>query len=272
MSDKLIIENSRNKPIALQFKNIWKYRALIRVFTLRDIKVQYTQTKIGVMWSALQAITAALIINFFFGILLKIDTGNVPYLVFAFPGMIAWYYFSYIISFSGSSLLQSQHIIKKIYFPKLILPFYKSLVGLFDFMLWFLIYVLILLYYGYPVSWHIVFFPLAIIMNMLTGLSIAVWLAAITVKYRDALLILPFLIGFGIFVTPVFFLTTMIPTEFHYFLYLNPMAGVIAMYRWCILGMELNGYYLLGMIPVVLLFVSGLFYFRRVESVMADVI
>jgi len=196
----------------------------------------------------------------------------VPYLVFAFPGMIAWYYFSYIISFAGTSLMQSQHIIKKIYFPKLILPFYKTLVGLFDLTLWFIVYIAIVLYYKHPLSINLFFLPVAIALNIIVGLSIALWLSAITVRYRDALLIIPFLVGFGIFVTPVFFGTTMIPEQYHFLIHFNPMAGVIAFYRWCLLGNDFSVYYLLGFIPAAILFVSGLYYFRKVEAVMADLL
>lgn len=256
----------------LNLKKVWQYRTLIYTFTKRDIRVQYAQTRLGILWGFIQAFTAAFILNFFFGILLKVPTGNIPYIVFAFPGMIAWYYFSWIISYSGTSLLQSQHIIKKIYFPKLILPFYKTLAGLFEFAIWFLVFLLIALYYGFPLSARLLLLPFPVLLNMITGLSVAVWLAAITVRYRDALLIIPFVIGFGIFVTPVFFVTTMIPLDYQYLIYLNPMAGVIALYRWCLLGSSFSVYYLLGIIPTLLLFVSGLFYFRRVESVMADLI
>lgn len=272
MPEKTIIENSKNKAVTLQLKNLWKYRALIRVFVMRDIKVQYAQTKLGIVWSAFQATTAALIINFFFGILLKVDTGGFPYLVFAFPGMIAWYYFSWIISFAGTSLLQSQHIIKKVYFPKLILPFYKSFVGLFDVVIWFLIYLAIIIYYGHPLTLNILLLPFAVVLNMITGLSVAVWLAVITVRYRDALLFIPFLIGFGIFITPVFFPGTLIPEQYHFILHFNPMAGVIAVYRWCLIAAPFSMWYLAGIVPVVILFVTGLYYFRRIESVMADVI
>lgn len=272
MSEKIIIESTRNKPIILQIRKIWEYRALIKVFIIRDIKVHYTQTKLGIFWSLIQALTATVIVNFFFGNLMNIDTGDVPYIIFAFPGMIAWYYFSQIIGFAGTSILQSQHIIKKIYFPKLILPIYKTLVGLFEFLVWFIVFMGICIYYHYPLSIHILFLPVSIILNMITGLSIAIWLAAITVRYRDALLIIPFLIGFGIFVTPVFFAKAMIPENYQILIYLNPMAGVIAFYRWCLLGSGFSGNYLFGFIPVIALFVSGLFYFRRVESIMADLI
>jgi lipopolysaccharide transport system permease protein len=272
LKQRIIIENTKNKPVALQLKKLWEYRALISVFTIRDIKVQYTQTRLGIVWSFVQAISAGLIANFFFGSLGGFTSGDLPYLVFAYPGIIAWYYFSYIVTYSGTSLMQSQHLIKKVFFPKLILPFYKSLVGLVEFASWFIVYAGIVIYYSHSFTINILALPLAILCNMIVGLSVAIWLSAITIRYRDALLIIPFLIGFGILLTPVFFDSIMIPSQYHFFIYLNPMAGVIALYRWILLGSEFSIYYLFGLIPTLFVFVGGLFYFRRVEAIMADVI
>jgi len=272
MSKKRIIENTQNKPISLHLKQVWEYRAIIKAFTIRDIKIQYIQTKLGVLWSFIQAITAAIVVNYFFGYLMKINTGNIPYIIFAFPGLIAWYYFTYIISYSGTSLLESQQIIKKIYFPKLVLPIYKSLVGLFELLAWSVVFIGLCLFYQFPVSINTFFIPIAVLLNMIVGLSIALWLSAITVRYRDALMIIPFLVGFGIFVTPVFFSSMMIPEAYSYFIYLNPMAGVIAFYRWCLFSYDFSLYYLLAFIPTIIFFIGGLFYFRRVEALMADLI
>lgn len=272
MPEKTVIENTQDKPISLQFRKLWEYRSLLKVFTIRDVKVQYAQTKLGILWGFIQAITAAIIINFFFGKLLNVDTGGIPYIVFAFPGLIAWYYFSSVISFAGMSLLQSQHIIKKIYFPRLILPLYKSMVSLVELVIWFIVYVAILIIYGHSVTYNILLLPVPVFFNVIASLCIAIWMAAITVKFRDAFLIIPFLVGFGIFVTPVFFPTIMIPEQYHFLIHFNPMAGVIALYRWCLLGTEFSVYYLLGLIPTLIIFVGGLYYFRRIEAKMSDLI
>jgi lipopolysaccharide transport system permease protein len=272
MQKKTVIENTQNKPISLQFRKLYRYRTLLKDFTIRDIKVQYTQTKLGILWSFIQAITAAVIINFFFGVLLNVKTGETPYLVFAFPGLIAWYYFSSVISFAGTSLLQAQHVIKKVYFPKLILPFSKSLASLVELIIWFIVYVVILIFYKQPFNFNILLLPVPVFFNVIAGLSIAIWMAAITVKFRDAFLIIPFLVGFGIFVTPVFFPTIMIPEQYHFLIHFNPMAGVIALYRWCLIGTEFSLYYLMGLLPTLLLFVGGLYYFRKIEANMSDLL
>jgi lipopolysaccharide transport system permease protein len=253
-------------------KKIWQYRNLLFSFTIRDIKAQYAQTRLGIVWGLLQATIAALILNFFFGILLKIKTDNFPYIIYAFPGMMAWYYFSYIVNYSGNSVLMSQNIVKKIYFPKLILPLYKTLVGLIDFCIWFVVYLFLLLIYKQHLTVNLIFMPLAMIFNIFTGLSIAIWLSAISVKYRDALHFIPFLIGFGAFITPVFYETVIIPEAYHYILYFNPMAGVIAFYRWCLLGISFSLNYFYGIILMFILLITGLWYFYKNENSMSDLI
>lgn len=270
-SIKIITPTSNNKNL-LNLKKIWQYRNLIIAFTLRDVKIQYAQTRFGFIWSLIQAITAAFIINLFFGVLLKVNIPNTPYIVFAFPGIMAWYYFSYIVTSSGTSLMQSQHIIKKIYFPKFILPLYKTFVGLVEFFIWFFLLTILLLIFKKPISINIIFLPFGILLNILTGLSIAIWLCSLTVRYRDVIHIIPYLVGFGIFVTPVFYESTMIPENFQFLTYFNPMAGVIAFYRWCILDINFSLNYLFGIIPTFLVFISGLFYFRKVEGIMPDLI
>jgi len=265
-----ILTPSSNKSLGKALRKTWRFRNLIYTFTIRDIVIQYAQTRVGVLWSLVQAISAALIINLFFGNLLNVTVPQTPYIIFAFPGIMSWYFFSYIITSSGTSLIQSQHIIKKIYFPKFILPLYKTFVGLFDFLLWFLFYIFLLIYYKQGVSINIIFLPFCILLNIITGLSVAIWLSALTVRYRDFLHIIPYLIGFGILVTPVFFPTLMIPEAYKFLIYINPMAGVIAFYRWCILDINFSLNYLIGFIPVIVLFITGLFYFKEIEGTIPD--
>jgi lipopolysaccharide transport system permease protein len=252
-------------------RKVYEYRTLLRSFTLREIKVKYAQTVLGILWSIIQALVGIGIITFFFGYLLKIDTGAVPYPLYAFPGMIAWYYFSFIIGFSGNALLNAQHIIQKIYFPKIILPVAQSLVGLVDFVIWTCVLLVMMIFFQYPVTVNLVFLPVFIILNMLTGLSLAIWLSALTIRFRDLLIFIPYLIGFGIFITPVFFPEQLIPIKWAWVMYINPMAGVIAGLRWCLLGTELPSvYYLIGFIPVVILFITGSLYFVRIEGKISD--
>jgi lipopolysaccharide transport system permease protein len=259
--------------LLLYLSKVFRHRGLLFRFLVRDVKEKYAQTYLGLLWSGIQALAGIGLISFFFGFLLKIDTGSVPYPLYAFPGMISWYYFSFIIGYSGSSLVQSQHIIKKTGFPKLIIPLSRALVGLVDLAIWMALLILLMIIYRYPFSGNLVFMPFFILLNLVTSLSIAIWLSALTVRYRDLLIFIPYLIGFGIFVTPVFFPETLVPEKYDWILYLNPMAGVISGLRWSVLSTPLpSAGYLLGFLPVILLLVSGLFYFKQIEGKIADTI
>jgi len=251
--------------------SLYQHKALVRTFVVREIKAKYAQTYLGILWSIIQAVVGLGIITLFFGYLLKIDTGTVPYPVFAFPGMIAWYLFSFIIGYSGSSLIQSRHLVQKLHFPKIILPIAYALVGLVDFIIWTVLLILLMVAMKQPLTVNILALPVFMMLNLLAGLSISIWLSALTVRFRDLLIIIPYIIGFGIFVTPVFFPGTMVPESFSWVLYLNPMAGIISGLRWCFFNTgPPTLYYLAGLVPVLVLLFSGLDYFRRMEAVMAD--
>jgi|AntAceMinimDraft_17_1070374.scaffolds.fasta_scaffold08154_1 lipopolysaccharide transport system permease protein len=267
------IVSDRHNNIKSNFKSIYKYRSLIYTFALRDIKLQYAQTLLGIVWSIIKPLTGLLIFTLFFDKLLKIDTGDIPYPLFAFIGIISWYYFSYLIQQGGTSVMQEQNLIKKIYFPKLILPISKALAGLVEFSISLILLFVMMLLWGYIPSFRIVFFPVFIILNIIAGLSIGIWLSALTVRYRDFHHIIPYLVSFGIFITPVFYPTTLIPQQYHFLIYLNPMAGVIEGFRWTLLREAAPSlWFLISFIPMILLFFSGLYYFTKIEGKMADII
>lgn len=259
---------------AIQYWNrLFEYRAMIYSIALSEIKAQYSQTVLGVLWAALRPLMGLAIYTFFFHYLLKVDTGDLPYHLFAFCGIMPWLYFTYLVGDAGISVMQSKDIIKKVYFPKLILPISKALIGLVDFAIGFLVLFVLMLGSGYLPTYKFVFLPLFIALNVATGLSIGIWLSALTIRYRDFHQIIPYLIGFGIFLTPVFFPTTLIPEQYHFIIYINPMAGVIEGFRWCLFeGETLSLYYLIGFAPVIILLVSGLFYFKNIEGKMADIV
>ena len=255
------------------WSRLYSYRAMIYSFALREIKAQYSQTLLGILWAAVRPLLGLLIYTFFFHYLLKVDTGDLPYPLFALCGIMPWLYFTYLVGDAGVSVLQSTDLIKKVYFPKLILPLSKVLVGLVDFSIAFLVLMVLMLITGYLPTIKFVFFPIFIILNVVTGLSIGIWLSALTIRYRDFHQIIPFLIGFGIFLTPVFFPTTLIPAQFHFLIYINPMAGVIEGFRWCFFeGETLSLNYLIGFGPVTVLLITGFFYFKSIEGEMSDIV
>jgi len=268
-----IISASKNKSLRSNLKKVYEYRHLIIVFAARHIKSKYAQTFLGVLWTALQPLTALLIFTLFFGKLIKVDTGGIPYPLFAFCGMISWYYFIFLVENGAESLKDAANLIRKMYFPKLILPLSKTLAGLVDFSISTLLLVIMMLILKHPFTWHIVGLPIFIILNMLTGLSIGIWLSVLSVRYSDLKIFIPYIITFGIWLTPVFYPQSLIPKDYFIFIYMNPMAAVIAGYRWAILGApapSLN--YAFSFIPVIIVFIGGLFYFNKIEKKIVDII
>jgi lipopolysaccharide transport system permease protein len=254
-------------------RKVWKYRSLIITFAKRDLKVKYAQTFLGIFWILLQPIPSVVIFAFFFGRLMNADTGMLPYAVFALTGMIGWNYFTNLTSSIGNSLIDSQHILKKIYFPKIILPLSKVLVGGVDFLVSFALIILAMLFFSVFPNWKIIFFPLFFLFNILTGFCIGIWISSLTFRYRDFQHVAPYIINFCIWLTPVFYPITLLPKQFTSLMYLNPMAFVIEGYRFTLVGDKApSPYFLISVIPVLLLFVLGLLYFRKIEDEIADFI
>ncbi len=253
-------------------KQIFDFKYLIWILASRDIKTQYSQTRYGLILAFLKAIISAILFQLFFGYVLKVDVPIMPYIVYVFPGLMLWYYFSHIVSFASVSLIQSQVLIQKVFFPKIILLFSKSIVGLVDLFIWLIIYVIILFYYNVTVRFTILLLPISILFTMINGLAISIWLSSLTIKNRDAVHIIPFIIGFGIFVTPVFFSFNALPEQYQFIQYFNPMSGAIMFFRWCVFGIDFSWMHFLGQLISVFIFVPGLIYFKKIEGVISDVI
>lgn len=252
-------------------KMILGYRSLIYALAKRDLKAKYTQTFLGISWAIIQPLIALVIFSVFFQGLIHLETGAVPYPVFAFSGMILWYYFSSIIHQSGNSLVANQDLIKKIYFPKIILPIYKSFMGLFELTIAFGLLLVIMLVWNVEISYKICFAPLIILLITFTGLTVSIWLNALTVKKRDLMHLIPYLINYGIWLTPVFYPSTLIPDPYQDWLfYLNPVATIITLFRASLFDAPFEWMYCISFIPVLLLFVSGIYVFKRREKNIAD--
>lgn len=250
---------------------VWKYRHLVLTFAKRDLKVKYAQTTLGIAWAMLQPLTGLLIFTLFFDKVLQVDTAGVPYPLFALTGMSSWYYFTYIFGSAGTSLLDSQSIIKKVYFPKLILPLSKIFLGGADFLCTIVLLAIAMLLYGRYPGMSVIFFPFFLIFNIVVALSNAIWLSALTVRNRDAHHIIPYLINFSIWITPVFYPTTILPASLSSLMYINPMAFVIEGYRYSLLGSPPpSPYYLISVVPVIILLFTGLLYFLKVEDDIVD--
>jgi len=247
------------------------YKELIWALVKKDLKVKYAQTRLGLFLSILQPVISLLIFSLFFGKLLHLGSDGTPYPVFVFIGLISWYYFSILVVISGTSLIESQQIIKKVYFPKLIIPVSKAISALMEFFIWLLVLVVLMVIYKITPSYKILFFPVFLILNMVAGLTIGIWLSALSFKRRDFIHVVPYFVGLTMMVTPVFYHVTIIPQNINYLLYFNPIAGIVQGFRWCITGNEtFSLWYIPSFLIMFLFFFLSVWYFKKVEYRMAE--
>ncbi len=264
------------KPVgklSLGLKELWEFRELFYFFTWRDIKVKYKQTVLGVLWAILQPLLLMIVFTLFFSNGLNIPSDNIPYPIFVFSGLLLWNIFSSGLSNAANSMVSNAGIIKKIYFPRLIIPISSILVSLFDFFMAFLVFMGILIYYKHPVSLSIVFYlPLSIFLTVLSAFGLGCWLSALNVKYRDFRYVIPFLIQILLFLTPVIYPVSIIKYEWaQQILSLNPMAGAIELLRASVTHSAVNFQIIaISAIISILLFFCGSFYFRKTEHYFAD--
>ena len=259
--------------LAEYLRKVYEHRNMILTIARRDLKVKYAQTALGVFWAVLQPITGMVIFSLFFTNIFNLEDFGiyVPYYLFAFAGLSAWLYFTYIVQGAGTSLLSEENLVKKVYFPRIVLPLAKTLVGFVDFGITILLLIAMAAVTGNLYPANLIALPLVILVVTFIGFSLAIWLSALTIRYRDFHHLIPYIVNFGIWLTPVFYPATIIPQKIYYLIYLNPMAGAVDFFRWSVMGTPLpSAYFLVSFAVVFLLLVSGLIYFRRVEDLIAD--
>lgn len=259
----------------IDWHELWRFRELFYIFTWRDIKVRYKQTAIGIIWAIFQPLMTMLIFTLFFGVLAKVPSEGVPYPIFVYVGLLLWNYFSLSLSSSSNSLVANQAIMNKVYFPRIILPITATLVGLVDFFVASLVLLGLMAFFHYTPHWQgFLLTPLLILMTMMTTIGIGLFLASLNVKYRDVNQILPFFIQILLFLTPVIYPPTLLPAKYQWILQLNPMTGIISAARAGILGQAPINWQSLGIsaVIIIVLFLFGLFYFRRTERYFSDII
>lgn len=270
---ELEIKSNSNNSLLQTLKDIWQYKDLLYILAWRDYKVRYAQTFLGFVWAFIQPLVTIGIFTLIFSRIAKVDTGDVPYPVFAQSGMVAWTYFAFLISQGGNSIIGAQAMVKKIYFPRLIVPLSKAVVGLVDFGISIVLLLVLGIYYKFTPSLNIVFLPFFIFLVILGGLGIGVWVSALTVRYRDFNHVVPFLVQIGMYAAPIAYSSALVPEKYQLLYSLNPMVGVIEGMRWCIIGGEVPGNMIYFSTSVLLLlFISGIMYFKKVDKVMADII
>ena len=259
--------------IPINLGELWAYRELLYFLTWRDIKVRYKQTILGFAWAVLQPFMMMVVFSLFFGNLLKVPSEGIPYPLFNYVAVLPWTLFAQGITRSSESLVANINMVQKVYFPRLVMPLASILAPLVDFAIAFVILIGIMFYFGYPPTLSILWLPVFIILVLITALGVGLWLSVINVKYRDVRYAVPFLTQLWLFASPVVYASSLLPQKFQAIYGLNPMAGVIEGFRWALLGTDPPGSLIAISVAIVLvILISGVFYFRKSEKNFADVI
>jgi len=271
----VVLERKRGWA-ALNLREVWAYRELMFFLTWRDVLVRYKQAVLGVAWAVLQPFLTMIVFTVVFNRILGVQSPSpdLPYAVFSFAGLLPWQYFAGALSRSSTSLVGSSGLLSKVFFPRLVIPFSAVLGGLVDLGISFLVLIGLMAAYGIVPTWHVVFLPLFVLLAMVTALAVSLWLSALNVLYRDVAYVIPFMIQLWMFVSPVIYPISAIPEgPLRVAFVLNPMTGVIGGFRWALLGQGFPGGYMwVSILVVLVLLVGGLFYFKRMERVFADVV
>lgn len=256
----------------VDFKEIWKYKDLLYFLTLRGIKARYAQSVLGVAWAIIQPLFTTLVFTLVFGGLAKVDSDGMPYILFSYLALWPWNYFSGTLTESANSLIQNANMITKVYFPRMVLPLSAILSKLLDFTIAFVVVLGMLLYFKQIPGWGVVFLPLLIIQLLLCSLGIGMFLSALAVKYRDVKHALSFVVQLLLYSAPVVYSTSAVPEQYQKFYIINPMVGVIEGFRAAFLDRPMPWDWIWpGSIAATIFFVFGMFYFRRMERIFADV-
>jgi len=255
-------------------RDLWLYRELIFFMTWRDLKVRYKQTLLGASWAILQPFLTMIVFSIFFGNLAKVPSDGVPYPIFSYTALIPWTLFSKALQDASRSLVANRHMITKVYFPRMILPLSSVMAGLVDFLIAFVVLLGMMWYYKIPPTVNVWVLPLFLLLALVTAVGVGLWLSALNVLFRDINYVLPFLTQFWMYLTPVAYPSSMIPTEWQVIYALNPMTGVVEGFRWALLdtGQPPGIMTLISSIAAVVLLISGMFYFRRMERLFADMV
>lgn len=269
----LVIEAGRTEKH--YWMDLWRYRELFYFLAWRDILVRYKQTTVGVAWALIRPFLTMIIFTVIFGKVAKLPSGGVPYPIMVFAAMLPWQFFANALSESSGSLVGNANLITKIYFPRLIVPTSSVITSFVDFLISAVIMIGLMAWYRFVPDWRIVLLPLFVIVAFAAAMGCGLWLTALNVKYRDFRYIIPFIVQFGLYVSPVGFSSAVVPEKWRLIYSLNPMVGVIDGFRWAIFGISGTIYipgFLLSLGIVFVTFVTGIWYFRKTEKTFADVI
>ncbi len=270
---RLRIEPSRGW-VSLGLRELWEFRELLYFFTWRDIKVRYKQTVLGAAWAVIQPFFTMVVFSLFFGRLARVPSDGIPYPIFSYSALVPWTFFATGVTMSSNSLVGAANLIKKIYFPRLVVPIASILSGAVDFVLAFLVLLAMMAFYGiYPTA-NVVWLPFLVLLAFATALGVGFWFSALNVQFRDVRYAIPFLVQFWLFATPIAYPSSLLDEPWRTLYGINPMVGVVEGFRWALLGTDTAPGPIIVMSSLVAigLLSSGAFYFRRLEKTFADVV
>ena len=270
---KTVIEPLRGW-LPIDIREVWAYRELLTLLAWRDVSVRYKQSVVGIGWAVIQPVMMMIIFTIIFGKFAGLPSEGIPYPIYTYCALLPWTYFARSLSDSSNSLIGSTPLVTKVYFPRLVLPFSKVLAGLIDFGIAFVVLFGMMAWYRIPPTSGIFFLPLFILVAMLSSLGVGLWLTAVNVKYRDIVFVVPFLSQFWMYASPVAYSATIVPEKWQWIYGLNPMVGVIEGFRWALLGKAAPdmGMMVISNGIIILIFISGLYYFKKMEKTFADII
>ncbi|MBT8605264.1 ABC transporter permease [Polynucleobacter paneuropaeus] len=257
------------------WRDFWRHRELLLFLVWRDIIVRYKQTVIGTSWVLIRPFLTMLVFTFVFGKIANLSSGNVPYALVVFTGLLPWFFFSNALSEVSNSVIGNGHLISKVYFPRLIVPLGALIVAIVDFAVTFLMLFLVMLWFSFIPSWHIFFIFYFIALVILFSFGLGLWASALNVRFRDFRHLIPFALQLGVYVSPVGYISQIVPDKWRLLYSLNPMVGVIEGFRWAIIGGEFQIFWpslFISTFTSIFLVVTGIWYFRKTEDTFADVI
>jgi lipopolysaccharide transport system permease protein len=259
---------------SLRIRELWNYNELLYFLTWRDIKVRYKQTGLGAAWAIIQPLFTMLIFSLFFGKLAKVPSDGIPYPIFSFAALVPWTFFANGLSQSSNSLVGSANLIKKVYFPRLVVPISSVLSGTVDFVIAFVVLVVMMLFYGILPTSNIIYLPSLLLLGFITALGVGLWLSAMNVQFRDVRYAVSFLVQAWMFATPIAYPSSLLPEPWRTVYGLNPMVGVVEGFRWALLGNQTAPGPMIAVssLAAVAILISGAYYFRRMEKTFADVV
>lgn len=260
--------------VSLEFDELWEYRELLFFFVWRDIKVRYKQTVLGASWAIIQPLFTMMIFSLFFGRLAGIPSDGIPYPIFSYAALVPWTFFANALTQASNSLVNSADMIKKIYFPRLLMPIATVLAGVIDFVLAFVVLAGMMIFYGLTPTINVIWLPLLLLLALITSLGVSLWLSAMNVQFRDVRYTIPFLTQAWLFATPIAYPSSLLSEPWRTLYGLNPMVGVVEGFRWALLGTDTapGPIMVVSCLAAIGVLVSGVVYFRRMEYTFADVI